>query len=259
MTSLRAIVFQLYFYGLTIAACLFAGVPVLLFAPHRSLDLARAWVAAVLAGARIICGMRVEVTGRQHLPLHGPALIACQHQSAIDTLLWFTILDAPSYVMKRELTRIPVFGALLVNAGMIPVDRGAGAGALRHLLGQTARKSSEGRQIVIFPQGTRVAPGETVPLQPGVAAVSRQTGLPVVPVSLDSGRLWGRGFLHRRPGVIHVAIQPPIPAGTPRPAMLAAIGSSWCAAAAIVPDKTAQRTVDNSVDANAAKLMFTGK
>jgi 1-acyl-sn-glycerol-3-phosphate acyltransferase len=256
---LRALAFQLYFYGLTTAACLLAGVPVLLFARHRSLDLARAWVTAVLAGARIICGMRVEVTGRQHLPLQGPALIACQHQSAVDTLLWFTLLDAPSYVMKRELTRIPVFGALLVHAGMIPVDRGAGAGALRQLLAETARMASRGRQIVIFPQGTRVPPGETVPLQPGVAAVSRQTGLPVIPVALDSGRLWGRGFLHRLPGVIHVAILPPISAATPRRAMLESIGSAWRANNDIVPDKRARRPVDNSVDATAGKLMFTGK
>ncbi len=259
MRRLRAFAFQIYFYGLTTLACLVAGVPVLLFARHRALDLARAWVGAVLAGARIICGMRIEVTGREHLPPHGPALIACQHQSAVDTLLWFTILDAPSYVMKRELTRIPVFGALLVRAGMIPVDRGAGAGALRLLLGETARVAAQGRQIVIFPQGTRVAPGETVPLQPGVAAIARQTGLPVIPVALDSGRLWGRGVFERRPGVIHVVIRPPIPAGTPRLGLLSLVEAAWHTDELSLPNKQAWQPVDNSVDAHPGKLMFTGK
>jgi 1-acyl-sn-glycerol-3-phosphate acyltransferase len=251
---LRAALFLAYFYALTTGFCLLGGIPVRLFARHRAVGLARAWIAAVLAGARIVCGIRIVVTGREHLPADGPALIACQHQSAVDALLWFTLVPRPSYVMKRELTRIPIFGGLLLDAGMVPVDRHAGASALRALLLETARLATEGRQMIIFPEGTRVPPGERVPLQPGVAAIARQTGLPVIPVALDSGLHWGRRALDRRAGIIHVAIRPPIPAGTPRGALLAAIEQAWRQPLAY-PDGP----VDKPVDGPAAKLMFTGK
>ena len=139
MRLIRAALFQLFFYSLTTVLCIAGGIPVLLFARHRALALARLWIRIVLAGARIICGIRIVVSGREHLPVDGPALLACQHQSAVDTLLWFTILPRPSYVMKRELTRIPVFGSLLVDAGMIPVQaRCRGGGAARPARGNRA-------------------------------------------------------------------------------------------------------------------------
>ncbi len=254
MRVLRAALFQAYFYALTTGVCVFGGIPVRLFARHRAAGLARAWISAVLAGARVICGIRIIVTGREHLPPHGAALIACQHQSAVDALLWFMLVPRPSYVMKRELTRIPIFGGLLLDAGMVPVDRDAGAAALRALLLETARLAADGRQMVIFPEGTRVKPGERVPLQPGVAAIARQTGLPVIPVALDSGLHWGRGALDLRPGTIHVSIRPPIAAGTPRTALLAAIEQAWRQ----LPEAAAP-PVDNPVGGIFPKLMFTAK
>jgi 1-acyl-sn-glycerol-3-phosphate acyltransferase len=251
---LRAALFQAYFYALTTGACLAAGLPVRLFARHRALGLARWWIAAVLAGARVICGIRIQVTGAEHLPVGGAALIACQHQSAVDALLWFTLLPRPSYVMKRELTRIPIFGGLLLDAGMVPVDRDAGAQALRGLLLETARLAGSGRQMIIFPEGTRVKPGERVALQPGVAAIARQTGLPVIPVALDSGLVWGRGAFDLRPGTIHVAIRPPIPAGTARTTLLAGIEQAWREAW-----DDMRPPVDNPVGGVFGKLMFTAK
>jgi 1-acyl-sn-glycerol-3-phosphate acyltransferase len=254
MRLCRAVLFQAYFYALTTGVCLIGGVPVRLFARHRALALAQWWIAAVLGGARVICGIRIVVTGREHLPADEAALIACQHQSAVDALLWFTLVPRPSYVMKRELTRIPIFGGLLLDAGMVPVDRGAGATALRALLLETARLAASGRQMIIFPEGTRVPPGQCVPLQPGVAAIARQTGLAVIPVGLDSGLFWGRGAFDRRAGTIHVAIRPPIPAGTPRNALLAAIEAAWRQ-----PLAETRQPVDNPVGGSAGALKFTAK
>ena len=259
MRILRAALFKLFFYALTTILCVTGGIPVLLFARRHSLSLARFWIRLVLAGARIICGIRIEVTGLQHLPVDGGAVLACQHQSAVDTLLWFTILPRPSYVMKRELTRIPVFGSLLLGAGMIPVSRDAGAQALRGLLEATSRMIAQGRQIVIFPEGTRVRPGERVPLQPGVAAVARRAGLPVVPVALDSGRYWGRGFLDMWPGTIHVAVHPPIPPGTQRVAMLGAVENVWLKEAGRRASDGHAYTVDKSGDGRSAQAGFTSK
>ena len=226
IATLRAVAFAVWFYGVTTAFCLL-GIPVRLFARRHALWVARSWVATVFLGLRPVIGMRLVITGLDHLPASGAALIASQHQSEFDTLVWLNLTKLPSYVMKQELLRIPLFGALLVPAGMIPVDRAGGAAAMRRLLTETASAARAGRQIVIFPEGTRLPPGQRVDLQPGIAAIAARTGLPVIPVATDSGRLWTRRLLDRRGGPLHVAIGPPIPAGTQRTAMLEAIEAFW--------------------------------
>jgi len=226
MIRVRALAFNLTFFGLT--AILGAGGLVLrVFMRRRILSYAQSWARLMIDCARIICGIRVEITGAEHLPATGPALLASQHQSAFDTLIWMTKLPAPSYVVKRELTRIPLFGPLLAPAGMIPVDRAARATALRSLLRATRRARDAGRQIIIFPEGTRVAPGEHVPLQPGIAAIATHLELPVIPIATDSGTYWGRRAFMKYPGTIRIAIGTPIPAGTPRGPMLHAIEQFW--------------------------------
>ncbi len=226
MILLRALAFNAWFFGLTTVLGA-AGLLVRLFARHRTLALAQFWARAVLWGARAICGIEVHVSGLTHLPADGPALLASEHQSAFDTLIWMTLLARPSYVVKQELTRIPLFGPLLVPAGMIPVDRGAGATALRGLLSAARRACANGRQIIIFPQGTRVAPGERVPLQPGVAAISTHLDLAVTPIATNSGLYWGRRAFMKYPGVVRIAVGAPIAASTRRGAMLAAIEAHW--------------------------------
>lgn len=222
---IRGLLWAAYFHGLT-AVMGVGGLLVRAFARERALAYARLWIRCSLAGLRWL-GIDWRVTGAEHLPRDGAALIASQHQSAFDTLVWFLILSAPSYVMKRELTRIPLFGPLLVPAGMIPVDRAGGAAALRQVLEATAAAAAAGRQIVIFPEGTRLAPGARVPLQPGIAAIAARVRLPVVPVATDSGWRWPRGSLRRYAGTIHVAVGAPIPVGTPRAALLAGIEAHW--------------------------------
>ena len=186
MTLLRSAVFNAWFFGLTAVLGIW-GLGIRWFAPRRALGMAQLWGRLVLAGLRRICAVQVVVTGREHLPASGPALIASQHQSAFDTLIWLELVSNVSYVYKIELQRVPLFGPLLVLAGQIGVDRSAGLSALRSLLRGAERAAAEGRQIVIFPEGTRTAPGESVLLQPGVAAISARTGLPVIPVATDSG------------------------------------------------------------------------
>ena len=229
MTLLRAGLFNLYFFLLTLGMGL-GAFWVRLFAPHHALAYAAAWCRLTLRGLQFICGIRIALSGREHLP-DGPALIASQHQSAFDTLVWLTLVPRPAYVMKRELTRLPLIGPMLLLAGMIPVDREAGAKALRGLLRETDAAVRDGRQIVIFPEGTRVAAGEIVPLQPGIVALAAHARLPVVPVATNSGRCWSRGAFVKRPGTIHIAISPPILpaqlAGLKRTALLDSIRVAW--------------------------------
>jgi 1-acyl-sn-glycerol-3-phosphate acyltransferase len=223
---LRALAFNVFFYGLTTIFGL-AGVVLRLFARHRILGFAQYWAGLVLWGARTICGIRLSVIGMQYLPPGAPALLASRHQSAFDTIVWMRLLDCPSYVMKQELRRIPLFGPLLIGAGMIPVDRQAGAMALRGLLQAMRRAAQNGRQMIIFPEGTRVPPGERVPLQPGVAAIALHLDMAVTPVATDSGKCWGRRAFMKYPGTIHIELGPPIAAGTPRAALLPAIEAFW--------------------------------
>ena len=225
MSLLRALAFNVYFFGLTTILGV-VGLGIRVFARDRIFAFARFWAGLVIWGARTICGIRVVVTGLEHVPA-GAALLASQHQSAFDTLIWMTLVPAPSYVVKQELTRIPLFGPLLAPAGMIPVDRSAGAAALRGLLRATTEARRAGRQLIIFPEGTRVAPGERVRLQPGIAAIAAHLDLPVIPVATDSGRRWGRRAFLKRSGDIHIAIGSKLPPGLSRGALLAAIESHW--------------------------------
>ena len=248
MMWLRSALFNAWFYGVT-AVFAIGGVGLRAFAPGRALAYARTWAGTVLGGLRPLCGITWEVSGRQHLPPRGPALIASMHQSAFDTLVWGVLLPGFCFVLKRELTRIPLFGPLLHATGMIAVDRSAGAAAIRDLLRGGDRAVAAGRQIVIFPEGTRVTPGEAAPLHAGVAALAARTRLAVIPVATDSGQHWGRRAFRKRPGVIHVAIQPPIEAGLPREVLMARLAAAFAEGRAELAGR-----VDNSVGEPAPRL-----
>ena len=221
MIVLRSAVFNLTFFAVTFVMTLAATV-VRLVAPRRVLDVAMLWSRALVAAARIICGIQLEVRGVENIP-PGAALIASRHQSAFDTFVWLTLLPRCCYVFKDELLRIPLFGSLVVAAGMIAVDRDAGVSAMRMLLREGDRAAREQRQIVIFPEGTRREPGRPSALQSGVAALAFRTGLPVVPVATDSGVYWGRRAFRKKAGTIRIVIGRPLPAQADRKALMRAL------------------------------------
>ncbi len=219
MTALRSLLFNGFFYGWT-ALCVVAGLPLLLGPRIGMYYLGRAWAHPILAALALLCGLRHEVRGRENLP-PGAVLVAAKHQSAWDTIIFSILLWDHSFVLKRELMWVPLFGIFLARAGLIPVDRQGGSRALRKMVAAARRAAAAGRPIVIFPEGTRVAPGQHRPYQPGVAALYGQLGIPVVPVALNSGLFWRRrGFL-KQPGTITLEFLPPIAPGLPRKAFLA--------------------------------------
>jgi 1-acyl-sn-glycerol-3-phosphate acyltransferase len=226
MITARSALFNAYFFALTAILCV-PGVVMRFAGPDHTLTIPRLWARWVLAGLRAICGIRFELHGAERLPREGPALIASRHQSAFDTLVWLTLLPRCCYVIKQELRRIPVFGGLMEPAGMILVDRSAGAGAMRHLMREAVRAAGEGRQIVIFPEGTRAEVGTIGRLHPGVAAMAARTGLPIIPVVTDSGRYWGRRAFYKRPGTIQIALLPPISAQAGRDHLMAALAAAF--------------------------------
>lgn len=219
MTWLRSVLFNIAFFTSTAAVAVLA-TPVLLAPSRWTMPVIRFWAWLVVQELRLICGIRLHVTGREHLPQQGAALIAAKHQSALDTIIWLLLVPRCCYVLKQELLRIPFYGFLVAKAGMIAVDREGGGAAMRQLLKDGRAAAAAGRQLVIFPEGTRVAPGEHSPYQPGIAALASATGLPVIPVATDSGMLWGRRAFLKRPGVISIAVLPPLPAGLPRPVLM---------------------------------------
>jgi 1-acyl-sn-glycerol-3-phosphate acyltransferase len=241
----RSALYNLYFWTVTVAMAL-ASLPIRFFAPNAALAYGKVWVRVLLAGLSPLVGIRIAVSGAEHLPKAGPALIASQHQSAFDTIVWLALVPRPAYVLKRELLRVPLFGPMVRPAGQIAIDRGGGAGAVRELLRDATRALAEHRQIIIFPEGTRVAPGRQGHLLPGVAALAAHTGLPVIPVATDSGRLWARRAFRKRPGTIHIAIYPPLPPGLSRVALLARLAELYAAG----PEKAASEPVDKSVESS---------
>ncbi len=164
---------------------------------------------------RRLVGLNYQVRGQERLP-KSTAIFAIKHQSAWDTITVHLLVKDPAIALKQELTKIPIFGRCLLHAGMIKLDRGAGTQALRSLIEGGRKAAARGSPIVIFPEGTRTPPGEKGRYHPGVAALYKQLGLPVVPVALNSGLYWGRRSFGKRPGTILVEFLDPIEPGLDR-------------------------------------------
>ncbi|CAN5168872.1 lysophospholipid acyltransferase family protein [soil metagenome] len=207
----RSILYVVAFYLATFLFVL-AGIVATLFGTKATRSLVQSWTRFSYVIARSIIGVRTE--GQGEIPT-GAVLIAVKHQSMYETLEMVRLADTPVIVLKRELSQIPLFGWLTRRYGVIPVDRSAGPKALRAMMASGREAAAEGRAIIIYPEGTRVRPGETPPLQPGFAGLYRALGLPVVPVAVDSGRLWPRGLL-KTPGTIHFRVGETIPPGLKR-------------------------------------------
>lgn len=214
MTALRAGLFVLWFYGsMTIIGVL--GMPFMLISPRIGIDVARVWSATSMFGLRWICGVKIRVEGKAHIP-QGAAIVAGKHQSQLDTVVPFVLLPAPAFVLKKELLDMPVFGFFAGRSGHIPLAREAQAAALKGLLRAARKARDEARQIMIFPEGTRHAPGEPSEYKVGVFAIYRDLGVPCVPLALDTGRVWPTSGYKITPGVTTFRFLPPIPPGLSR-------------------------------------------
>jgi 1-acyl-sn-glycerol-3-phosphate acyltransferase len=175
----------------------------------------------MLAGLRVLCGVDYRVAGAANIP-RGAAIVAANHQSMWETIALLALLDRPAMVLKKELLGIPIYGWWAARTG-VPVDRKAGAKAMRLLRRQTQRHIARGDQIVVFPEGTRRRPGDPGPLLPGVAGMYLAANAPIVPVVHNSGEFWRHPGIERRPGMIAIRFLPPIPSGLDRRAMMNAL------------------------------------
>jgi 1-acyl-sn-glycerol-3-phosphate acyltransferase len=211
MAVLRSLLYAAIFYPATVLWVL-AGVPATLLGRKATLAVVLSWVRLQNWLTRHILGIRVRVEGR--IPA-GPRLIAVKHQSMFETLDMVRLAHLPIIIMKKELADIPLFGFMTRCYGIISVERSAGAKALRSLVEEGRNAAATGRPVIIYPEGTRVRVGQSPELKSGFAALYRALGLPVVPVAVDSGRLWGRGLVHEA-GTVTFKVGEEIPAGLPR-------------------------------------------
>jgi 1-acyl-sn-glycerol-3-phosphate acyltransferase len=206
--ALRSALFALFLAAVTLpfSFVALATFPFPLALRYRVITV---WTRLVVAAARWLCGIRFRVTGAERLP-PPPYIVLAKHQSAWETLAFQLIFPQQVWVVKRELLWIPFFGWGLAMLAPIAIDRGAGPRALRQILDQGRDRLARGLCIVIFPEGTRVAPGERRDYQPGGAWLAAKTGAPVVPVAHNAGETWRRNAFLKHPGTITVSIGAPI-------------------------------------------------
>ncbi|MDJ1157431.1 1-acyl-sn-glycerol-3-phosphate acyltransferase [Chelatococcus sp. SYSU_G07232] len=221
MLVLRSALFNLLFYA-NLIVWMIGALPSLLMPRRAIMRIARAWARSALWLLRVVAGTTVEYRGLENLP-PGGCLVACKHQSMWETFALLTMFDDPAFILKRELTFIPFFGWLAWKADMVPVDRSGGAAALAAMLAKARKEARHGRQIVIFPEGTRRPPGAPPAYKAGIAHLYTSLGVPCLPVALNSGLYWPRRKFLRRPGTIRVEFLPPLPPGLRRQEMLAEV------------------------------------
>jgi 1-acyl-sn-glycerol-3-phosphate acyltransferase len=193
--------------------------------------MARLWAATSIWLLEKICNLRVEYRGIENIP-NGGYIIAAKHQSFLETFSFLKYSPDFAIIMKKQLMYIPMFGLYLVVGKQIGIDRERGRSAISQLIEQAGAVLRAGRQVYIYPEGTRRPPGAAPMYKHGVAALYRKTGAPCLPVALNTGLFWGRRGFRRRPGTAVIEYLPPIPPGLDRDAFLTRLESAIEAACA---------------------------
>jgi 1-acyl-sn-glycerol-3-phosphate acyltransferase len=218
-------------------------LPTLIYPPWTLITV-RLWIGGIMVLARVIVGIKCRVLGKEHVP-SGACIIAAEHQSSFETYRLFKDLEHPIFILKRELTWIPIVGWYMTRAGFVGIDRGAGAGAMRKMLRATKKALEDGHQVIVFPEGTRVPFGEKRPYQPGIAALYNQCDVPMIPMALNSGYSWGKTRILKIPGEIVFQFLPALPRGLDRDRLLAELRRRFDAAHSH-PDSVEQSTLSEN-------------
>ena len=213
MQKIRSILFAgLWTLWTALFGLILIGVIVLGSRPELVRASTRAWARGVIFLLKWVVGITHQIDGLENIPGE-PCLIVSNHQSAWETITYLLFFPEVAIITKIELLKIPVFGAYLKRSPMIPIDRDAGTKALRQMVDEGQRALEFGRSVLIFPEGTRQAPGTPIEFKRGVELLYSKLNAPLLPVAMNSGHFWLPGNQTKRSGVIHVSIMPPIPAG----------------------------------------------
>lgn len=232
MTMLRSWIYTICFLIWTVIASV-GGLP-LLITPAGALGLTRFWARGVMWLARVVVNITYRVEGKEHIP-KGGCIIAAQHQSSFETYLLFIEVEKPVFVFKREIIWIPLVSWYVLRAGLVPINRGAGASAMRQMLRAAEAALERGSQILIFPEGTRTKPGGHTPYRPGVAGLYAHCRAPLIPMALNSGYYWGKTRIRKDAGEIVFRFLPPIEPGLGKDELLKTLRDRIEQASATLP------------------------
>ena len=212
--TVRSFFFILWMYTSMIVIGLVA-LPCLFLPVSFSFHIYTFWLRLVFWGARFFCGLTFEVSGQEHIP-DGAFLLASKHHSMVDVLFPWLIFTHPALILKKELASLPFFGWYAVKMQNIVIDRKRGMKALKGMVKEACLRISEGRPVLIFPEGTRTPPGETTGYKPGVSALYQALSVPCLPVVHNAGLFWPAHGIRRNAGIIQIHILPPLPPNLPR-------------------------------------------
>ena len=242
MLIVRSVVYNILFY-LNLLVFVIAAIPTF-WMPYRCIvEVAKAWGRTSTWLLRVICGTEVDIRGIEKIPW-GPLLVASKHQSTWETFALLSLFADPTFILKRELRWLPFFGWYTWKGRMIPVDRGARAQALAGIARDARIELARGRQIIIFPEGTRRPAGAEPNYKYGVVHLYAETGVPCLPIALNSGLYWPRRSIVRYPGTIRVDILDPIPPGLDKETFAARLRST-------IEEATAQLIAEGERDLTA--------
>jgi len=214
MLATRSLIFNALFY-LNMLVLMIVGLPTMLFGRKAVFALARLWGAISVWLLEAICGLKLEYRGVENIPA-GAVIIAVKHQSFLETFALLKYAPDFAIILKRQLTYVPLFGLYLIVSQQIAIDRGRGRQALQQIAAAAKTVFASGRQVFIYPEGTRRAPGAPPKYKQGVTALYTETGVKCLPVAVNTGLFWRRhGFL-RRPGVAVIEYLPVIAPGLGR-------------------------------------------
>lgn len=210
MIYVRSLIFNIIGYGTLALGCVITSI-VGLFSPKTTVNMwNKVFMPIILWNLKVICGLKIEVRGAENIQKQG-AIYASKHQSALETYCMSTIVDRAVFILKKELTYIPIFGWAQYFYGMIAVDRSAGGAAMKKMLRDAKERIADKRPIIIFPEGTRTRPGLTTEYKPGLVFITQNINVPVIPVALNTGLFWGKKAFLRRPGKVIIEFMSPMP------------------------------------------------
>jgi 1-acyl-sn-glycerol-3-phosphate acyltransferase len=212
MIFFRSALFNLFLVFWTILIGL-SGVPLLFVkSDYPACLLSKAWAKGAIMALSYICGLKLEIRGNENIP-KGKAILACKHQSALETIVLYSIIDKPIFILRKSLFWLPFIGQYIKKLGMIYIDRKGAGVALKDMLSQAKDKIQFGYNIIIFPEGTRTAPGEKSRYNPGILALYKLDIAPVVPVALNTGLFWRKNAFLKYPGTYIISFLPKLSIG----------------------------------------------
>lgn len=208
MNKIKSLLFNIFLILWTLIITLISTIFIIID-KNTSLIIARFWAKIVLYSLKLICGIDIKIIGKHNIPKEGNIIIVSKHQSALETIAYLTILDDPIFILKKELTKIPLYGRFLKKMQAIEIDRSTGASALKTIIRKVKELSKLNRPFIIFPEGTRSFIGEKLIYQPGIAALYDLKIAHIIPVAINTGLYWSKDG-GKKPGTCIIEFLPAI-------------------------------------------------